>query len=320
MRGSQARGFTLIELLVVIAIIGILIALLLPAVQAARESARMSQCANHLKQLGLACATHEEAFGHFPTGGWGYNWVGIPGRGFGPDQPGGWAYNILPFMEQEALHDWGLGGTSAELRAASARRISTPLSTLYCPSRRPAALYPITSQWSGLYETDPVSRVARQDYAINGGSSRQPDVFAGPSSLNPPASSWPNTSGCNGISYVRSQVTISQISDGLSTTYLVGEKYLNPDNYSNGVDLGDNQTAFAGCNRDTTRYGSQSWLPAQDQSGRTDESIFGSAHSSGCQFVFCDGSVHLIGYQIDRNTHTNLARRNDGMPVDPSKY
>ena len=89
-------GFTLVELLVVITIIGILIALLLPAVQAAREAVRIVQCQNHIKQLSLGCLDHESATGRFPTGGWGWAWTGDPDRGTDWRQPGGWIYNVLP--------------------------------------------------------------------------------------------------------------------------------------------------------------------------------------------------------------------------------
>ncbi len=109
-------GFTLVELLVVIAIIGILIALLLPAVQAAREAARLLQCKNNVKQMALACLSHEETHGHLPASGWGYRWAGDPDKGFGSDQPGGWHYNILPFMEQATLHDLGKGLSDAQRR------------------------------------------------------------------------------------------------------------------------------------------------------------------------------------------------------------
>ena len=101
MTKSPARriaGFTLVELLVVITIIGILMSLLLPAVQSARESGRQAQCANNLKQLGLACLSHANSIGWFPSSGWGWQWAGDPNQGFGLNQPGGWLYNILPLL------------------------------------------------------------------------------------------------------------------------------------------------------------------------------------------------------------------------------
>ncbi|HEX6960808.1 MAG TPA: DUF1559 domain-containing protein, partial [Lacipirellula sp.] len=141
MVSRKRGGFTLVELLVVIAIIGVLVALLLPAVQAAREAARRSQCSNQLRQIALAWQLHHDAHQFFPSAGWGYAWTGDPDRGFGASQPGSWAYSCLPFMEQAALHQMGSGATGAAKHDLLADAAQIPVATFYCPSRRAPAAY-----------------------------------------------------------------------------------------------------------------------------------------------------------------------------------
>src|SRR5262245_9981649 len=109
-RRARQLAFTLVELLTVSAVISMLAAILLPAIQSAREAARSIQCKNNLKQLALAALNHHNGQGHFPTGGWGWYWLGDPDRGFGKDQPGGWMFNLLPYCEQAQLYQLASDG------------------------------------------------------------------------------------------------------------------------------------------------------------------------------------------------------------------
>ena len=109
----------------------------------------MAQCQNNVKQLALGCLAHESMTKRFPTGGWGYGWTGDPDRGNDWRQSGGWIYNVLPYIEQQPLHDLGIGtplGSQAKLDAGT-RRVSTPFSQLNCPTRRRSITYPWPVTW-----------------------------------------------------------------------------------------------------------------------------------------------------------------------------
>ncbi len=327
-RGFRA-GFTLVELLAVITIIGILISLLLPAVQAAREAARVLQCQNNLKQIGLAALGHEQANGWLPTGGWGDQWVGDPGSGFGPLQPGGFFYNILPYMEQQPLHDLQLTATSdADKLQKALQMCQVPLTGWTCPTLHSPTLTQITPD-DPVVNCAPTSLAFAADYKCNGGSA---EVFWGPGPASwADATNWASQpagasgnpfldmSQTNGICAQRSQVRISDITDGTSCTYLAGEKYLDPDRIGSvaGQDTSSDSAALSGDDNDLLAWTDQP--PLQDTPGLDNASIFGSAHASGFGMGFCDGSVKMMSYAVDPLVHRYLGSRNDGRAIDGTK-
>ncbi len=340
-RRREPVGFTLVELLVVIAIIGILIALLLPAIQAAREAARRTQCMNQLKQITLAAINHESSQRFLPSGGWGYKWTGDPDRGFGKTQPGGWTFSLLPYIEQGGVQAIGTGLPSAAKRAALLRQKTTPVGIFYCPSRHAPGLgYGPESSHNSDQPVD--SLVAKTDYAANGGSllpGRGGTRMGGGPALScqvdypncPSLYSQQEAFKSNGTVVPRFGVRLRQITDGTSKTMLFAERWLHVTLHEldHGIFVNyDNNSMYQGYDWDTIRWASAHqesngsmlgtpWRDSEGDKGRrgplpSESFRFGSTHTGGLNSANVDGSVHFVAFDIDPAAWNQLGGRDDG--------
>jgi prepilin-type N-terminal cleavage/methylation domain-containing protein len=285
----QRQAFTLIELLVVIAIVGVLLSLLLPAVQKVREASLRTQCANNLHQIGLAVQAYHDAYSMFPRGG--TNDV-YPTGSTNPLATAGdpnnrqqwsWAYRILPYLEQEALFNESVTSVVEK----------TPVKVYYCPSRRAPIAY---------------NGKAKIDYAGNAGTS------ANGTNGVIVRSDYLDFTSTPAIPVTFSSVRIATVTDGASNTLLVGEKQLDPTQL--GLTTDDNESYVRpGWNGDYEVYRTAAEQPeldeARDYLGSC--TYFGSAHASSFQAVFCDGSVRVVRYSVDLTVWQRACIRNDGQ-------
>lgn len=347
------RGFTLVELLVVIAIIGVLVALLLPAVQQAREAARRISCTNNLKQLGLAVHNYHDSFKCFPPGAIGYKNAG----GNQDSNYSAWTLHLMPFIEQDNLYEALAPGKNrldeaatvgSSINGSSGRYLvdlmRQPIAALNCPSDSGDTILVPVEGTVGLLSTSsggpvntPGDNCAKGNYAGVASSIRYGADWWGPVV----SGSGPN--GFNGAFGIDTKVSFSKIVDGTSNTLLIGERasqVKEPAGHdSDDVDsipgsfapsVGTNPYGFP--NR-----GSDGWdcAAAMGTLGYPLNSAFytmwarggfSSQHPGGVMFVYCDGSTHFIPETvdhkpdeiIDNTVMENLANRQDGQAINAS--
>ena len=327
--GGRFLGFTLVELLVVIAIIGILIALLLPAVQAAREAARRMQCSNHLKQIGLAVHTYHDTHLVCPPGAWHNSTTPGPQLGNGLS----WRVFILPFIEQTALFekiDFGPGGFDKTVGGVARYNLVQVKSVRVAGYLCPSSSYPNVTHGSSVPADSATSDMYAGHYhAMNGpiGTYEPPDVGAGqgvpryPEDRTGDAYSGAAYRGAlssqTGIMLYAKSESFGAITDGTSNTLMVGEISGSTCKLPGAV---------SGTNYDKCFDGA-SWIRGQGLAGTKsvvrglnvlgayyNEIPYNGFHTGGVQFGLGDGSVRFVSDTIDLYTVLKrISSKNDGL-------
>jgi prepilin-type N-terminal cleavage/methylation domain-containing protein len=297
------QGFTLVELLVVIGIIGVLVGLLLPAVQVARESARRMQCANNLKQLGLAAHTFSDTYKFVPPA-----FIGTNAEAVDQNSWATWAALVLPYLEQG--NQYNLWDTHYRVARQPSAAYQTPIKAYHCPSR----LKPVLS----VNDFATPGGIG-SDYAASFGSEAEYTDSNGAMVPNLPFV----TKDKNGEPYLDrwiGQIRWANITDGTSNTTLFGEKHIRPSSYRGKA---EDRSVFSSVRNTHRRMMGVSpkgsvrpLLPPQAQTPALANSSFGSHHPQVCQFAFCDGSVRPIHLTADLDTLTWLVVRDDGVSIN----
>src|SRR5262245_30533149 len=320
---AKVRGaFTLVELLVVIAIIGVLVALLLPAVQAAREAARRNQCANNLKQLGLGAQNFVDNKGFLPP-----NRLGnVPNTAPTTTAWLTWAVVMLPYIEQQTYYQlWDETQTYAWHPESTTRRA---VPTYFCPSRRkPNAAF-------STNEADGGKSGGLSDYAACAGNGNNDGVGANgvPNAEANGAmigARWEADPTFTRLLKWQGLVRMASITDGTSNTLLMGEKHVRwlnaagtarfvwgtaDDRTVYSMNNANNFRRFAGLGGDGVAYSLAAFVDSASVQA-VDNRKFGSRHPTVCQFVFCDGSVRPLQNNINLDILTRLGNREDGLPI-----
>ena len=303
---SRRSGFTLIELLVVIAIIAVLVALLLPAVQQAREAARVTQCKNNLKQIGLGIQNFHSQYNALP-----------PSRNY--DHFTSWAFLILPQMESVNLFDnWDM--TLKYYYQSDLARL-TPIPAYYCPTRRGPMVSIAGDDIYSPFEISGHIPGIVSDYACaagygpgwnwikSGGS-----MVMGKATTNPPTVP-DGTFALPGALLLtwQSRTSFRDIVDGLSNTFLVGEKHVRPSQFGlaqedGAIYNGDHPGNFSRCGGPG--------FPIARSSTDTFNNNFGSYHNGICNFTLGDGSVRSVNVLIATDILGRLTTRNDNEVIE----
>ena len=337
MRSSRRVGFTLVELLVVIAIIGILVALLLPAIQAAREAARRTQCTNNLKQLAIAVHNYSDSYKRFPSG-FITNLPAVPATL--ERSHWSWGALVLPYVEQSALHDQLQVGSVTLwqnlLTPGGLAALQTPLPAFVCPSDTGPALNDFGASTGAAYATYekrvtsngtdriPIAKSTYVGVACSGNSTTPPN---GDLTYGPPS----------GVLFSNSDIGFRDITDGTSDTALFGERCFRLNNVpigaANALGFSSEATAYTSRNRALLgALGIPYWGINQTIINANDQNRgFHSLHPGGVQFALCDGSVRFVSDSIDfrpgnltvggapnhwvDSTFERFLSRNDGQPV-----